>query len=925
MKNQQTNLDADPTSFVGRSTEMAELGTRVDEERLVTIVGAGGAGKTRLSREYARQVERFDEVWFCELTGAEDAESCAFAVAESLGMDLTHTASANIVIEQLGGELASRGDILLILDNAEQAIDGTAELIANWLEAATNVTFLVTSRQPLRLKAESQYNLGALPTSGALQLFEERAGRVRKGFRVDDTCRETVTTLVERLGAMPLAIELAACRLNVLSPSVLLEQLESSLSVLKRRSRDGVSRHRTMDATIQWSWDLLEPLEQRLLAEATVFAGSFSIQAAEKVLLTDLDEPVLEFLEALVDKSLLHMSSAPHQLPRFDMFEPIRQFARSRLSAQDRRRVEAAHARFFIDVADGGRKVRVASAADNLERAFRACREHHPELSVHAAMAHYRLMRRRGLFRRILGLVDQALSLAVDDPSTRAQLLGARAICRLNLGRHRLGLADVNTGREAAQLGDDDETCAFLEATAASLYRAMGRPSDAREPLERARQLVEPLDKPLLGAMIRGNLGLVNFDTGHFSKATEILRAVCDLARDRDRDRGSARLRVYALHRLARVELERRRLEHAELVLQEARDNLDTSDRLLRLEHTALQGHLALAMGHHDDARAHFEAGLDDDRIVGAQYPHIPLLFGASLVAGDAADERSAENYLSQVLDILEETDDSFALVQTHVRLGTIKLRSQDFDSARWHLSSAIGHSPGLEDARVAGLAHGLLAVAFAGLDDADRAAELMDEARRRLESAEFGESFVADLDSISDLIDICLGHEPPAPDALAALRQRLRDSSEAGGDEPTARIWLWSGFDHRLELLHVVDATVARLDDAHPERGLRVARDGSLLAAPGEEAVDLSQRELLGRLVARLAELRDQNPGQGISVDEMLKVGWPDEVLTADSGASRVYTAVRTLRSMGLEEIIKTGDDGYFFDPRVALHWFDN
>jgi predicted ATPase len=291
------------------------------------VVGPPGSGKTRLALQVAADAaDDFDNVWWVGLQEIQEVELVEPTIARTVG------AKAD-----LAGYLRDRR-ALLLLDNVEQVLD-CAPRLAELLAESNNLKLLTTSREPLRLTLEQQYPVPPLPEDDAVSLFGERARAVRPGFAANGA----VTEICRRLDGLPLAIELAAARVKLLPPEVLLDRLGQRLALLTGGARDLPERQQTLRATIEWSYELLEPPEQELIARFAAFAGGWSLEAAEAVC-----EAELETLASLVDKSLVR-----EQEGRFSMLETIREYALERLEERDageatRRR----HAGYFVESAE---------------------------------------------------------------------------------------------------------------------------------------------------------------------------------------------------------------------------------------------------------------------------------------------------------------------------------------------------------------------------------------------------------------------------------------------------------------------------------------------------------------------------------------------------------------------------------------------
>jgi predicted ATPase len=325
----QTNLPVQPTALVGRERELEEVLELLHSSRLLTLTGAGGSGKTRLALQAAAEVvdEFPDGVWFISLAAVTDAELVLPMIASTIG------AKGDLL------DLLRSEHLLLLLDNLEQLLPEVAVKISK-LVSVSGVKVLATSRERLGLTAEQEYPVPTLPIDDAVALFTARARQLKPSFEPNDQVLE----IALRLDGLPLALELAAARVKVLTPAQILERLRHSLGLLTAGDRDAPERHRTLRATIEWSYELLSEAQQRLLGGLSVFAGSFDLEAAEAVCDADLDN-----LQALVDKSLLRQTDDG----RFFMLETIREYATERVTektelAELRRR----HARHFLAVAE---------------------------------------------------------------------------------------------------------------------------------------------------------------------------------------------------------------------------------------------------------------------------------------------------------------------------------------------------------------------------------------------------------------------------------------------------------------------------------------------------------------------------------------------------------------------------------------------
>jgi predicted ATPase len=364
-------LPAPATPLLGREREAAAVKDLVVREgaRLVTLTGPGGVGKSRLAVEAARRVGPgfADGVRFVELASVSSADLVAAAVATGLGL----TTTGGKLVTDLQSYLRARR-LLLVLDNFEQVV-GAAPLLAELLGAAPDLVVLVTSRVVLRLSGEHEFPVPPLPVPPAgsspepeelqryasVGLFVQRARAVAPGFELTGGNAEAVAEICRRLDGLPLAIELAAARVRLLPPPALLARLDHRFSLLTGGARDLPDRQRTLRNTLDWSYGLLPASEQALFARLGVFAGPFSLPAAQAVGADSPDQdqatapgPVLETLGSLVDSSLVQADSRGGE-PRFALLETIREYARERLAAGgDWVQAHDQHAAYFQALAE---------------------------------------------------------------------------------------------------------------------------------------------------------------------------------------------------------------------------------------------------------------------------------------------------------------------------------------------------------------------------------------------------------------------------------------------------------------------------------------------------------------------------------------------------------------------------------------------
>lgn len=357
------NLRARLTSFVGRETDIETIRADLTTARLVTLLGPGGAGKTRLSQEAAETVRQTipDGVWLAELAPVDAPEAVPEAVLTAVGARETvlYGAGAESMravsdrpadpVERLAEHFARRR-VLLILDNCEHVVEAAARLVETLLQRCPGLTVLATSREPLGVRGELLRPVEPLPEPVALRLLADRGAAARPGFRTDSD-EDTAAACAEicrRLDGLPLAIELAAARLRMLTPRQIADRLDDRFRLLTSGSRTVRPRQQTLRAVVDWSWDLLDADERDVLGRLSVFAGGCGLAAAEAV----CGPAALEALGSLVDKSLVVAAPSGDGEMRYRLLETVAEYARERLDETGRRaEAERAHLTYYRELA----------------------------------------------------------------------------------------------------------------------------------------------------------------------------------------------------------------------------------------------------------------------------------------------------------------------------------------------------------------------------------------------------------------------------------------------------------------------------------------------------------------------------------------------------------------------------------------------
>jgi predicted ATPase len=520
------SLPAERDAFVGRRAMLLELAARYDRgARLVSLLGIGGGGKTRLATRFGWgwMGEFPGGVWFCDLAPARTLEGLYSAVAQGLQLPL----GQEDPVVQLGHAIAGRGPCLVILDNFEQLARHAEATLGRWLDRAAQACFLVTTREVLGIAGEETLALAPLPAPEAQNLFTRRAAAAKRDFKPGPEDEEAIATLVRLLDGLPLAIELAAARVRTLAPRALLARMSERFKLLAS-SGGRQDRQATLRAAFDWSWDLLPTPEKMALAQLSVFEGGFTLEAAEAVIdLQALADPpwTLDVVNALVDKSFVR----PLGAERFDLLVSVQAYADEHLRTPGRysgsgpEALARAHGRHCAWFAALGPQRAVENACAEIDNLVAACRR--------AVLA--------GDCTQAAGALDGAWAAINLHGPFNAGVELAQAVCAMP------ALADAAAAHAQATLG------AALEAA--------GQRSAAREPYERARRCAQAVGDLACESFVCVRLGSLLARGGQADAARASHTHALTLARQA----GQAALECAALNGLGVVEFELGRIEPA--------------------------------------------------------------------------------------------------------------------------------------------------------------------------------------------------------------------------------------------------------------------------------------------------------------------------------------------------------------------------
>jgi predicted ATPase/class 3 adenylate cyclase len=628
------NLAPARDRFIGRETALRELAERLERmERLITLLGPGGVGKTRLVRHYGTEwLGRWPGgVYFCDLSDARSLDGIHFAVSMALGVPLVR-GDAGV---QLGHAIAGRGPCLVILDNFEQVQKHAAATVGRWLDHAAEAHFVVTSRERLQLVGETVFSLDPMEViRDGLALFEARGREQRSDFAIDDTNRAVVAEIVRLLDGLPLAIELAAARIRVLSPAQIADRMKDRF-VLLAGARRVAARQETLRAAIDWSWDLLASWERLALAQCSIFDGGFSLAAAEGVLNLPADAPpIVDVIQGLIDKSLVRASLPKSPVlhaaePYFGMYISVHEYTSEKLrDLGDACRIatEQRHGSYFARLGSdaaidaltthGGiaRRHSLALELDNLLTACRrAIARGDADTAAACFLAAFAVLETQGPFTVAETLGRSVAALNGLAPAQRAKILNAGSHAMFAGGHPESANAALDEALAAARAARDR----YAEATAlrhlAVVRHLTGHRDQAQDYFSEALALYGPNDRSQRGVLL-ANLANLQMEWGRIDEAKDSYHAALDL----HRQVGNRNAEGIALGNLGTLHHELGQGDEARAAYEGALAIHCESGNVLQRAITL--GNLGLLLhqhGDHEQGVAHYQTALSLHREIG--------------------------------------------------------------------------------------------------------------------------------------------------------------------------------------------------------------------------------------------------------------------------------------------------------------------
>lgn len=653
------NLPAERDGFIGRNEALRAVAELFDSDaRLVTLLGIGGIGKTRLALRYARSWlgDYSGGAWFCDLSTARSSAGIVQAVAQGLNLSL----GKGDPIQQVGNAIAARKQCVIILDNFEQVARHAEATLGSWLERAPDARFIATSREVLGIVGEQTLALAPLDSDDATRMFVQRvrALGVRGEYGPDDLA--AIGPLVNLLDRLPLAIELAAARARIMPPRVLLQRMSARFKVLvttgKRRDRQA-----TLKATLDWSWDLLSPAEQSALAQVSVFEGGFTLLAAEAVIDMSCFEAAPDpasLVQILLEKSLVFQRSDD----RFDLLGAVQEYAAERLTAGEScSTTEQAHAHYFnellhqlrraVEIGDRDALAQVDADFENCRRAWAWSIEHgQTEALTNTALTLRSYCDHRGRFEDGLALFRLAFESpsVQQDPRAAPLMLSIASFFEYRLDQYVAAESDAARALAATRRDSDRGTRMQALNVLATCALRLGRLEVARHFFKQLLDEASPEDAAQSMAMTLDHLALIEKSMGQYDEAL--------------------RLSLRALEQYRRLG--------------------DLADVALCLNNL---GSLHLVRNDYEAAGVYLREGLEICERAGIVNTRGIILANLCEVERNKGDIAAAEGYASRAREVATSTGNRAVEASAMLQTAQLAVRRGELDAARSALAGGLG------------------------------------------------------------------------------------------------------------------------------------------------------------------------------------------------------------------------------------------
>jgi serine/threonine protein kinase/predicted ATPase/Tfp pilus assembly protein PilF len=713
-----TNVPTDTGHLYGREDLLKQIRRQFKKKaRLVTLKGPGGIGKTSVAIHYL--VERLEDMeggcWFFDLTPARDRRSIVQIVAKELELPLGQ-GDLDACVQQVGRCIGNRSEGIYLFDNVEQVADQMANTIGIWMAMAPDAKFVATSRERLHLPDERVLEVEPLEERVALELFRNRARSMEGGEAPD---KKIAKQIIPHLEGNPLAIELAAARAMEMGAEALLHGLSERFAVLS--SQGGrPNRQATLRATIDWSWNLLEPWEQSTLAQLSIFRGGFTMESADAILWLQ-DHPgapwLLDIIQSLLDRSLLRANQGKDQ-PRFGLYESVREYAAEKLDV-DHSALETRFISHFAEYGQAQRQVvlraggaearRMLDELENLFHAFDLAILHEHEEALSCFTAVYDALERLGPITRIQALAAllqaQALSPA-DSATVSLKECYSHIVC----GNLEQAKKTIKEAMKIAEHWGDETLAAEGLLLRATVQMQEGKVQEAIKSGKHGIQLATNANQPRLVALTHAIVGRAYRMAGQYTEAGKTYRTATKISRRL----GDQSLLASNLGNEGTIAMMEGRLsDAAKLFGQSLSVAANTGDRRIQAVRIFQLGTALLEAGELDSALGDYRAARKMFQDFGERFNESMVLVGISQVLFIQEDYVQARELLFECLVILKEIGSEARAGIALTNLGEIEIAMGEFESAQEHLMAALDITENMGMIRIAAAAHSALGLLY--------------------------------------------------------------------------------------------------------------------------------------------------------------------------------------------------------------------
>lgn len=714
MKSQQipphTEYPHYPNTFIGRSHHVQAILSRLQDQdtKLITLLGPGGIGKTRLALKVAERAGAVfsDGILFVPLDTVEEPSLLGFYIAQQLGIK---SQSKQDWLAEVMAKLEGK-EMLLLLDNLEQIIQ-SAWQIDQIVKGCPGISVLVTSRIVLDLSYEIEYPLDGLSRPNvklfpgpddllkfdAIQLFVQKAQASKPSFKLTEENARSVVEICQRLDGLPLPIELAAARVKLFPPEVILHRLGQSLQLLKTKSRDVIPRHQTIQNTIQWSYDLLAPDEQQLFQQLSFFKSGFNLNTLA-ALYPDLD--AVEVVESFISKSLIITVEGAGEEARFRMLKLIRDYGVQLLTEQPQKvSFFRSYAQFFAQVVMEGKNLaagvyyqgwieKLGADYEDVMAALNWLSQHEAKTAVKMGTILWRFHLHRGFLEEGLQMIHSLLRLPIEEELDRAHLLEGAGLLAQNRGNYQQAKDFFKEGLEYWKKSKDQGQIAKALNNLGWAEWRLGNYGHSRSYSENALGIAKFLEDRQGQAKSMNNLAWTYMNEGRYEKVGELQREILSIHRQESSKRGMAFAQTnlgWALFRMGKMEEATPLVEEAVALFDELEhQQLKSFSRAIRAEGLYLEKELSAATALIGDECLPQFREIGDAWAIG----FCSLLIGR--IYFEQKNYRQAELYWNQALAVYQKTQDRYGKAGAYIHLSRLHWVLQQEKTANQELDQGI-------------------------------------------------------------------------------------------------------------------------------------------------------------------------------------------------------------------------------------------